>query len=605
MKAYRTHVMVCAGTACVSNGSLKIKEALEKEIKKRGLENEVLVVPTGCNGFCGQGPIMVVQPDGIFYQRLKVEDIPYLVEEHLLKGRPVKKLMYVPPKEEKPIPKMMDIPFFGNQMLIALRNRGLIDPENIEEYIARDGYRALAKVLTSMTPEEVIEEIKASGLRGRGGGGFPTGIKWEACRRAKGEPKYVICNADEGDPGAFMDRSIIEGDPHSVLEGMAIGAYAIGAKQGYLYVRMEYPLAVKRFNIAVKQAREYGLLGKNILGTGFDFDVEVRRGAGAFVCGESTALMASLEGKVGEPRAKYIHTVESGLWGKPSTLNNVETWANVPVIILQGAKWFASIGPGDVSRSPWGGSKGTKVFSLAGKVYNTGLIEVPMGITLRDIIFKIGGGIPNGKRFKAVQTGGPSGGFIPESLLDLPVDFDRLTEVGSMMGSGGMVVVDEDNCMVDLAKYFVTFLERESCGKCVPCREGLKRMREILDRITRGEGREGDIELLEDIGFTLKNGSLCALGTTAANPVLSTIRYFRDEYEAHIKEKRCPAGVCKDLITYEIDPEKCTGCVLCAKVCPAGAISGEPKKTYKIDTSKCIKCDACYEICKFNAVVKR
>ncbi len=603
--AYRTHLMVCAGTGCVSNGALRLKEALEKEVRKRGLEDEVLVVTTGCNGFCGQGPIMVIQPDGVFYQRLKIEDVPYLVEEHLLKGRPVKKLMHVPPKEEKPIPRMMDIPFFGDQLLIALRNRGLIDPENIEEYIARDGYSALAKVLSSMAPEEVIEEIKASGLRGRGGGGFPTGIKWASCRKAKGEPKYVICNADEGDPGAFMDRSIIEGDPHSVLEGMAIGAYAMGAEQGYLYVRMEYPLAIKRFNIAVGQAREYGLLGKDILGAGFDFDVEVRRGAGAFVCGESTALMASLEGKVGEPRAKYIHTVEHGLWNLPSCLNNVETWVNVPVIILQGAKWFASIGPGDVSRNPWGGSKGTKVFSLAGKVYNTGLIEVPMGITLRDIVFKVGGGIPNGKRFRAVQTGGPSGGFIPESLIDLPVDFDRLVEVGSMMGSGGMVVVDEENCMVDMAKYFVSFLVGESCGKCVPCREGLKRMEEILERITKGEGKERDIELLEEIGIILEDGALCGLGQSAANPVLSTIRYFRDEYEVHIKEKRCPAGVCKELIEYEIDREKCTGCTLCVKVCPSEAVSGELKEPHKIDSSKCIKCGICYEVCKFDAVLKK
>jgi NADH:ubiquinone oxidoreductase subunit F (NADH-binding)/(2Fe-2S) ferredoxin/Pyruvate/2-oxoacid:ferredoxin oxidoreductase delta subunit len=596
--------MVCAGTGCVSNGALEIKEALEGEVRKRGLEDEVLVVTTGCNGFCGQGPIMVVQPDGTFYQRLTVDDVPHLVEEHLLKGRPVKSLMYVPPEEEKPIPRMMDIPFFGDQLLIALRNRGLIDPENIDEYIARDGYSALAKVLTSMTPEEVIEEINASGLRGRGGGGFPTGVKWATCRRAKGEPKYVICNADEGDPGAFMDRSIVEGDPHSVLEGMVIGAYAISAKQGYLYVRMEYPLAVERFNIAIEQARDYGLLGEDILGSGFDFDVEVRRGAGAFVCGESTALMASLEGKVGEPRAKYIHTVEHGLWNRPSCLNNVETWANVPVIILQGAEWFANIGPGDVSDNPWGGSKGTKVFSLAGKVYNTGLIEVPMGITLRDIVFKTGGGIPGDKRFKAVQTGGPSGGFIPESLLDLPVDFDRLTEVGSMMGSGGMVVLDEDNCMVDMAKYFVSFLVRESCGKCVPCREGLKRMLGILERISAGEGKEGDIQLLEDIGNVLTDGALCALGSSAANPVMSTLRYFRNEYEAHISDKKCPAGVCKELIEYGIDAEKCTGCTLCARGCPTEAISGVAKEPHTLDAAKCTKCGICYELCKFDAVVK-
>lgn len=596
--------MVCAGTGCVSNGALELKDALEKEVKKRGLEEEVLIVTTGCNGFCGQGPIMVVQPDGIFYQRLKVKDVPFLVEEHLLKGRPVQKLMHVPPTEEKPIPMMMDIPFFGDQLLIALRNRGLIDPENIEEYIARDGYSALAKVLTTMTPEEVIKEIKASALRGRGGGGFPTGIKWESCRKANGSPKFVLCNADEGDPGAFMDRSIIEGDPHSVLEGMAIGAYAIGAEKGYLYVRMEYPLAIKRFNIAVKQAREYGLLGKDILDSGFDFDVEVRRGAGAFVCGESTALMASIEGKVGEPRAKYIHTVEHGLWNLPSCLNNVETWANVPVIILQGAKWFTTIGPGDVSRNPWGGSKGTKVFSLAGKVHNTGLIEVPMGITLKEVVFKVGGGIPNGKKFKAVQTGGPSGGFIPEKLIDLPVDFDQLEKVGSMMGSGGMVVVDEDNCMVDMAKYFITFLVGESCGKCVPCREGLKRMEKILERISQGKGEEKDVELLEEIGNILKDGALCGLGQSAANPVLSTIQYFKDEYEAHIREKRCPAGVCKELIEYKIDKGKCTGCTLCVKVCPSEAISGEQKEPHEIEFSKCIKCGICYEVCNFDAVVK-
>lgn len=608
MKAYRTHCMVCAGTGCVSNGSLKVKEALEAEIQKRGLEDEVLVVTTGCNGFCGAGPIMVVKPDGIFYQKLTEKDIPHLVEEHLLKGRPVKKLLYVPPEEKEPIPKMMEIPFFGNQLLIALRNRGLIDPENIDDCIARDGYTALAKVLTEMTPEEVIKEITASGLRGRGGGGFPTGIKWATCRHASLERKekpFVICNADEGDPGAFMDRSIIEGDPHSVLEGMAIGAYAIGSHEGYLYVRMEYPLAVKRFYIAIEQAREYGLLGKDILGTGFNFDVEVRRGAGAFVCGESTALMASLEGRVGEPRAKYIHTVEYGLWNRPSCLNNVETWVNVPVIILKGAKWFTSIGPGDVTDNPWGGSKGTKVFSLAGKVHNTGLVEVPMGITLRKIIFDIGGGIPNDKKFKAVQTGGPSGGFIPESLLDLPVDFDRLTEVGSMMGSGGMVVMDEDNCMVDIAKYFINFLKGESCGKCVPCREGIRNMLTILTNITEGRGKEGDIELLEELSEWMKAAALCALGSSAPNPVLSTIKYFRDEYEAHIRNKKCPAGVCKELIQYSIDREKCTGCMACIKVCPEDAIRGEKKKPHTIDQNKCIKCGTCYDICKFNAIIKK
>ena len=604
--AYRAYLMVCAGTGCVSNESLKIKDKLESEILKRGLQNEVSVVTTGCNGFCAVGPLMVVQPDGIFYQLLKETDIPHLVEEHFIKGRPVKELMYTPPKEKAPIPKMSDIPFFAEQTLVVLRNRGLINPESIDEYIARGGYEAIVKVLTTMTPDEVIQEIKASGLRGRGGGGFPTGIKWETCKHAPGDVRYVICNADEGDPGAFMDRSTIESDPHAIIEGMLIGAYAIGSSQGFVYIRNEYPIALERLKVAIKQAREYGLLGKNIFDKGLDFDIRIARGAGAFVCGESTALMASLEGRPGEPRAKYVHTVERGLWDKPTCLNNVETWANVPQIILRGAKWFASVGTGDVSTDPWGGSKGTKVFSLAGKVNNTGLIEVPMGITLRKIIFDIGGGIKDGKKFKAVQTGGPSGGFIPESLLDLPVDYEELTKVGSMMGSGGMVVTDEDNCMVDMAKYFLSFTQMESCGKCVPCREGTKRMLDILEKITVGEGTEEDLVFLEELSNMVVESSLCALGGSAPNPVLTTLKYFREEYETHVKEKKCPAHVCRPLIRYMIDPEICLekghGCHVCSKNCPDGAITGETKQVHAIDVMKCGKCGICYDVCKFDAI---
>jgi NADH:ubiquinone oxidoreductase subunit F (NADH-binding)/(2Fe-2S) ferredoxin/NAD-dependent dihydropyrimidine dehydrogenase PreA subunit len=604
--AYRTYLMVCAGTGCVANRSMKIKEKLEAEIQKRGLQEEVSVVTTGCNGFCAVGPLMVVQPDGIFYQLLKESDIPFLVEEHLMKGRPVKELLYTPPKEKVPIPKMSEIPFFADQTLIVLRNRGLINPENIDEYIARGGYEGLAKVLTSMTPDEVIREIKASGLRGRGGGGFPTGIKWETCKHVPGDKRYVICNADEGDPGAFMDRSTVESDPHSVLEGMLIGAFAMGSSEGYIYIRNEYPIALARLHTAVTQAREYGLLGKNIFDKGFDFDVKIVRGAGAFVCGESTALMASIEGRPGEPRAKYVHTVERGLWDKPTCLNNVETWANVPQIIMRGAKWFTSIGTGDITSDPWGGSKGTKVFSLAGKVNNTGLIEVPMGITLRKIIFDIGGGIRDGKKFKAVQTGGPSGGFIPESLLDLPVDYEELTKVGSMMGSGGMVVADEDNCMVDMAKFFLSFTQTESCGKCIPCREGTKRMLDILERITVGEGTEEDLVLLEELSNMVVESSLCALGGSAPNPVLTTLKYFRAEYEAHVKEKRCPGHACRKLITYIINPEVCVGkghgCHVCAKNCPDGAITGETKQAHAIDVTKCGKCGICYDVCKFDAI---
>jgi len=604
--AYRTYLMVCAGTGCVANQSIKVKEKLENELRKRGLEDEVSVVATGCNGFCAVGPLMVVQPDGIFYQLLKETDIPYIVEEHLIKGRPVTELLYTPPEEKTPIPKMSDIPFFADQTLIVLRNRGLINPEKIDEYIARGGYEALAKTLTTMTPDEVIREIKASGLRGRGGGGFPTGIKWETCKNVPGDTRYVICNADEGDPGAFMDRSTIESDPHAVLEGMLIGAYAIGSSEGYIYIRNEYPIALERLNVAIAQARENGLLGKNIFDRGFDFDVRIVRGAGAFVCGESTALMASIEGRPGEPRAKYVHTVERGLWDKPTCLNNVETWANVPQIILRGAAWFSGIGTGDVSADPWGGSKGTKVFSLSGKVNNTGLIEVPMGITLRKIIFDIGGGIKNGKKFKAVQTGGPSGGFIPESLLDLPVDYEELTKVGSMMGSGGMVVTDENNCMVEMAKYFLSFTQTESCGKCVPCREGTKRMLDILEKITAGEGTEDDLALLEELSSMVVESSLCALGGSAPNPVLTTLKYFREEYEAHVREKKCPAHACRKLITYSIDPEICLskghGCHVCAKNCPDKAILGETKQVHAIDLTKCNRCGICYDICKFDAI---
>ncbi len=607
MKSYRLQLMVCAGTGCVSNHSFEIKDALEKQIAKHNLQAEAEVITTGCNGFCGAGPILVVQPDGIFYQQLKVSDIPLLVEEHFLKGRPVKKLMYVPPEKEIPIPKMSSIPFFSDQTLVALRNRGMIDPEKIDDYIARGGYRALAKVLTSMTPNEVIQEIKKSGLRGRGGGGFPTGIKWETCKKISGDNKYVICNADEGDPGAFMDRSIIEGDPHSVIEGMIIGAYAIeNVREGYIYVRMEYPLAIKRFNIAIEQAKEYGLLGENIFDTNFSFDIKVRRGAGAFVCGESTALMASIEGRPGEPRAKYVHTVEKGLFDCPTCLNNVETWANVPQIMLKGSAWFSSIGTGDVTHDPWGGSKGTKVFSIAGKVNNTGLVEVPMGITLRDIVYNIGGGIKDGKKFKAVQTGGPSGGFIPESLIDLPVDYEELTKVGSMMGSGGMVIMDEENCMVDMAKYFLKFTQEESCGKCIPCREGTKRMLDILERITSGDGKEEDLDILEDLANMVVESSLCALGGSAPNPVLTSLKYFRDEYLAHVRDKKCPAKICRQLLTFTIDEKICLeighGCGVCSKNCPDGAIIGERKKVHYIDPMKCGKCGVCYDVCNFEAI---
>ncbi len=587
-------ITVCGGTGCRAYAWEELIGAFEAEIEKQGLKEKVDIRITGCHGFCERGPLVVIHPQRIFYQRVKPSDVAEIISETLLNNKVVERFLYTDPVRNEKAIHEDEVNFYEKQQRLIFGNNGKIDPTDITDYIALGGYTSLGKVLTSMSPEQVIEEIIRSGLRGRGGGGFPTGRKWLYCRQAKGNIKYVICNADEGDPGAYMDRSLLEGNPHSVLEGMVIGAYAIGAEEGYVYVRNEYPLTVKHIKIAIKQAEGYGFLGGNILGSGLSFSVKINRGGGAFVCGESTALMASLEGRVGEPRAKHIHTVESGLWEKPTNLNNVETWANVPLIITKGADWYSKIGTKE--------SKGTKIFSLVGKINNTGLVEVPMGITLREIIYDIGGGIPGGKKFKAVQTGGPSGGCVPESLLDLPVDFEELTRVGSMMGSGGMIVMDEDTCMVDVAKYFLSFLQDESCGKCTSCREGIKQMLEILTRITQGKGKEGDIELLEELSEVVKDTSLCALGQTAPNPVLTTIRYFRDEYEAHIRDKKCPARVCRDLITYTIDEEKCTGCMRCLKKCPQEAVVGERKKPHRILQEKCIKCGICYENCRFDAV---
>ena len=597
MDLFRAHVLVCGGTGCSSSGSAELIKRFEEQIAKNGLDREVKVVRTGCFGLCEAGPVVIVYPEGTFYSRIRPDDVDEIVSEHLLKGRIVQHLVYKEKADEEQHVTLDNIDFYRPQMRLALRNCGVIDPENIDEYIAFDGYRALAKVLTEMTPEQVISEVLKSGLRGRGGAGFPTGKKWQFAAASKADQKYMICNADEGDPGAFMDRSVLEGDPHSVLEAMAIGGYAIGASEGYIYVRAEYPIAVKRLEIAINQAREYGLLGKNIFGSGFDFDIFIRLGAGAFVCGEETALMHSIEGGRGEPKPKPPFPAVRGLFDKPTNINNVETLANIPQIILKGADWFASIGTEK--------SKGTKVFALGGKINNTGLVEVPMGTPLRDIIYKIGGGIPGGKKFKAVQTGGPSGGCIPADYLDIAIDYDSLTAIGSMMGSGGMIVMDEDNCMVDIARFFLDFTVDESCGKCPPCRIGTRRMLEMLTRITEGKGEPGDIEKLETLAKNIKASALCGLGQTAPNPVLSTIRYFRDEYEAHIYEKRCPAGGCKALLNYTIDPEKCKGCTMCARQCPAGAISGKVREAHTIDNSKCVKCGACMEACKFGAISRK
>lgn len=596
MTIFRSHVLVCGGTGCTSSKSMLIKNRFEEKIADKGLDKEVQVIATGCFGLCEEGPIVIVYPEGSFYAKMTIDRVDEIVEEHLLKGRIVQKYLYEETSSHESVKSLNELDFYKKQKRIALKNCGAINPENINEYIAKDGYMALGKALTELSPEDVIKIVKDSGLRGRGGGGFPTGMKWSFAAPNQADQKYVICNADEGDPGAFMDRSVLEGDPHSVLEAMAIAGYAIGATKGFIYVRAEYPIAVSRLDIAIRQAKELGLLGKNIFSTGFDFDVEIRLGAGAFVCGEETALMASIEGKRGMSRNKPPFPANKGLWGKPTIINNVETLANIPQIILKGADWFKSMG---TEKSP-----GTKVFALGGKINNTGLVEVPMGTTLREVIYDIGGGCPNGKKFKAVQTGGPSGGCITADYIDTKIDFDTLTSLGSMMGSGGMIVMDEDNCMVDIARFFLEFTVDESCGKCTPCREGTKRMLEILERITEGKGTMEDLDKLEELGNTIKNTSLCGLGQTAPNPVLSTLKYFRDEYEAHVKEKRCPAGVCSALASYSIT-ESCKGCTKCARQCPVGAIEGKVKELHIINQEKCIKCGACINACVFKAIIKK
>ena len=596
----RSHVLICGGTGCTSSGSPAIREHLEKELAAHGLSEEIKVVQTGCFGLCALGPIMIVYPEGTFYSRVTEADVTEIVEEHLLKGRVVDRLVYNEPaagNEKHEVASLSDTGFYKTQMRVALRNCGVINPENIDEYIAVDGYQALGKVLTEMTPQQVIDLMKASGLRGRGGAGFPTGLKWEFAAKNVCDTKYVICNADEGDPGAFMDRSVLEGDPHAVLEAMAIAGYAIGAHHGYIYVRAEYPIAVKRLEIAIGQAREYGLLGQDIFGSGFDFDIDIRLGAGAFVCGEETALITSIEGNRGEPKNKPPFPANKGLFEQPTIINNVETLANIPQIIVKGPEWFASMGTES--------SKGTKVFALGGKIVNTGLVEIPMGTTLREILFDIGGGIPGGKAFKAAQTGGPSGGCIPAKHLDTPIDYENLKAIGSMMGSGGLIVMDEDNCMVDVARFFLEFTVDESCGKCTPCRIGTRRLLEMLNKITEGKATLEDLDKMEELCHYIQKNALCALGQTAPNPVLSTLKYFRDEYEAHVVEKRCPAGVCKKLLRYEIVEDKCKGCTACARKCPVGAISGAVKTPHKIDPQKCIKCGACMDTCKFGAIIKK